>query len=296
MSQNNSEDTPRGGRTRNGKRVPGRVAPVASPASLDLSEITTPTRQRTRDSADRRRIDDVQLDQLADEDAISPVKRLLTPREYEEQLEAAFYDENPGASDSEDEEESGIGVLNQAMLEARQERRSEDPADASAFMDYLLNYTREMAEAEAVESAELGVLSGEASMEEPVLLGAPAGWKKPGPPPDWKPAKARKGQPENFAEVDNPMHCSHSLTKGGTPGVGSVSCFLHYHNTNFYGLARNDFQIANIKKTEWKFPSKSDQAVHRKKVKRAQEGRRVPVVSTTAAPGPYILPDDGNWI
>ena len=85
------------------------------------------------------------------------------------------------------------------------------------------------------------------------------------------------------------MHAAHSLTKGD-----GVACFFHYHNTHFYGLARNDFQIAGIKKQKWCMPSKEEQTVHRRKVKTIYEdysiGRKTlnrsliaPTATTTVA-------------
>jgi len=45
---------------------------------------------------------------------------------------------------------------------------------------------------------------GEEMQNESKIPSAPPGWRCPGAPDDWKPSKSRRGQPEDFASVDNP--------------------------------------------------------------------------------------------
>ena len=37
-----------------------------------------------------------------------------------------------------------------------------------------------------------------------------------------------------------------------------TSCFIHYHNTGFFGLARDDCHITKKSKKQWAFPSSAD--------------------------------------
>ena len=86
----------------------GRGTSYASPAS----DVTRTPRQRPGDVA---RIDALVLSELAVNDS-SPVKRLSAADE-EDELEALAYADNPGAEDSEDEEDL-VGDINLRLLEA----------------------------------------------------------------------------------------------------------------------------------------------------------------------------------
>ena len=107
-------------------------------------------------------------------------------------MDCAAYMENPGASDSEDEDAddfNDVGPINAALLSSRRERaeHGDDSKVADVdFSEYLFNYEQEEEE-KKVSNERLGledVMSGSA-----IIAGAPPGWKPPQIPPDWKPTK-----------------------------------------------------------------------------------------------------------
>ena len=77
------------------------------------------------------------------------------------------------------------------------------------------------------------------------------------------------------------MHC------GKSHGDDSrVPCFYYYHNTQFFGLAKNDFQLAGIKrKRDWTPSNKLRHCDHSKQIKRILTQQTV-VVNTPQDSGP----------
>ena len=68
------------------------------------------------------------------------------------------------------------------------------------------------------------------------------------------------------------MHCAPILTGRGHAGI---PCNVHYHNTSFYGLARNDYRLAGVSaKKDWKQASPSDRQVHYRKIRRVLDTDR----------------------
>lgn len=70
------------------------------------------------------------------------------------------------------------------------------------------------------------------------------------------------------------MHASHSLSNKGDGDDASgpdVACFFHHHNTQYFGLTRNDYKIAGINKVDWKRPSPTQVQEHSRKVRRVLE-------------------------
>ena len=54
---------------------------------------------------------------------------------------------------------------------------------------------------------------------------------------------------------------------------GEIPCFYHYHDTNSFGLARNDWKRSEKtkRKKEWTQPTDADRRAHAKKIKRLME-------------------------
>ena len=68
--------------------------------------------------------------------------------------------------------------------------------------------------------------------------------------------------------------------KEGINAGSKISCFYHYHNTAFFGLAKNDHKLVGIiRKKDWKFPTETTMASHRREIQRLLQ-------PTTAVPGP----------
>ena len=175
---------------------------VVDRSSSPVSAMTTPS---SRSSSNRRRdverINELPLDQLTN-NVFSPVKR-LDPSEEEERYDRAAYDMNPGADDSEDEEEVQICA---AFLKAAADRREHEADNEVVYTDfgeYISSYNEKLIEEAELERQEAEI-GNQPHQEE--LAGAPAGWKKPGPPTGWTPPapKVAKGEPAEFASVDNP--------------------------------------------------------------------------------------------
>ena len=176
------------------------VTGVGGRAASPVSEMTTPssTRRRARDS---ERINATTLDELIRDDTFSPMKRLFAAREEEEQYDRQAYTDNPGAVDSEDEEE--VDICGEFLTAAtdRQQHEEENETVLTDFGDMISMHKEQLAaEQEAIDQ-----LNGAAIFQED-LAGAPVGWKKPGPPNDWVPEepKVEKGKPASFTSVDNP--------------------------------------------------------------------------------------------
>ena len=49
---------------------------------------------------------------------------------------------------------------------------------------------------------------------------------------------------------------------------GAVSCFFHYHNTSYFGLAREDYHMHGIAKKDWRSPTDIAQKEHYKEIRR----------------------------
>lgn len=233
MSTNNGSVTPQGGTRSGGRAVPRQVSRRESPDSAgDLSDMTTPSR-RPRQNNDTERIDELPLAALAaGDDAISPVKR-LSAFEEEETMDAMAYADNPVAADSKDEDEHGMGIINSALLDVKSEQEShaDDSAVAAVdFAEYLESYSWQMQEEEDAKNVHDGLLNAVLGIvdnvmdEDERLPGAPAKWKKPGAPPGWEPRQPRRGQPANFADIDNPGGWSEFTFRpkfNGTNGSGN---------------------------------------------------------------------------
>ena len=228
MSNQASSRTPRGGLRSGATPVPQDVArPLPeSPSSADgVSTLTTPNRshQQRHGARDRERIDDLPLADLAADNPISPLERMDAIQE-EDQYDAVLYQENPGADDSEDEDETGMGVLNAALVDAQAERREETEASAGInFAKYLEDYNRQLQEQK--EEADLANNAAENNNNNDIP-GAPVGWKRPGPKPGWKPLEPKHGQPP-FAEVDNPGGWSEFTYRPKFGGSGGGPYLYH---------------------------------------------------------------------
>jgi len=123
---------------------------------------------------------------------VSPVRRLeaFTMDDLEEMYDFRAYNDNAGASDSEDEDEDAAAfrMMRQANLE--HSLYAEDSlAAVSDDCDFHATIVDEPP----------------AAQEQPMLYGAPIGWKFPQPPDSWKAWKVdtEKGEP-SFKDVDNP--------------------------------------------------------------------------------------------
>jgi len=127
---------------------------------------------------------------------MSPVKRCGCPPEKEEsEYDQQCQEDNPDASDSEEEGDE-VGI---AAAEASSERfKDTDVAVKVEWCDYVSGYMHDREDRrENNDNKEDNVIE---------ILGAPKGWKKPAAPDKWKPNKPRTkaGEPSTFAAVDNP--------------------------------------------------------------------------------------------
>ena len=65
------------------------------------------------------------------------------------------------------------------------------------------------------------------------------------------------------------VHPSPNLSGVGESGV---PCYIHYHNTTFFGLARSDYKLAGVSsKKDWKSSSKQAKEIHYRKIRRVLE-------------------------
>jgi len=162
-----------------------------TPASTLTRENETPINpERQRAVEDVAAVNLLGLAAIGNNDS-SPVRRL--DREFED-FEVVYdqraYDENAGASDSEDDD--SIGVAMDDLLD-RQQHLAESLA---ALVDDI----------EAIGET---VNNNNNATAAPVctLLGAPAGWIPPCAPDGWKPEARVRNQPE-FKDIDNPGNWS----------------------------------------------------------------------------------------
>jgi len=165
----------------------------ATPGSTLTQENETPIDPRRQEQVDDiAAVNLVGLAALGDPtNETTPVRRL--DREFED-FEVVFdqraYDENAGASDSEDED--SIGVPMEDLLD-RQQHLAESLAalvdDMEAIGETINNH------------------NNEAAVPACTLSGAPAGWMPPSAPEGWKPETRVSKQPA-FKDIDNPGNWS----------------------------------------------------------------------------------------
>lgn len=85
----------------------------------------------------------------------------------------------------------------------------------------------------------------------------------------------------------------HPFVKKEAP-EDSCPCFLHHHNTSFYGLSKNDHRLnQNKRKADWSFPTSSDRRRHAKEVRRILRPltTAAPSISGAGAVGPPVDPN-----
>ena len=183
-----------------GRSLPGSVRRGASPESTLTPSSSRCTHQKTAEErADIACVNSFLLSDLADI-VLSPVKR-MDPLSKEELYDKQAYKDNPGASDSEDEDEVERD-LGAAFLEASNDRDKFDNENQAALLgatDLLETYNKELTREEEAEK-----------VFQESIPGAPPGWHHPGPPTDWvvSDPKVTKGEPDAFDKVDNPGNWS----------------------------------------------------------------------------------------
>mgnify|MGYP007080237708 CR=1 FL=1 len=185
--------------TRSGTRSSPRHHATPVPPHVDVGNNAngTPLSSVTRPSTDVQRRLEVAIDadpaiNVGVDSPVSPVRRLeaFTMDDLEEMYDFRAYNDNAGASDSEDEDEDAAAfrMMRQANLE--HSLYAEDSlAAVSDDCDFHATIVDEPP----------------AAQEQPMLYGAPIGWKFPQPPDSWKAWKVdtEKGEP-SFKDVDNP--------------------------------------------------------------------------------------------
>jgi len=62
-----------------------------------------------------------------------------------------------------------------------------------------------------------------------------------------------------------------------------IACFYHYHNTSFFGLAKNDHKLLGKRNCDFEFPTQEATLDHRKEIKKILH----PVVVPPTAPLPW---------
>jgi len=72
----------------------------------------------------------------------------------------------------------------------------------------------------------------------------------------------------------------HTANKTSTP------CFFHYHNTSFFGLAKNDHCLIGKRKRDYSFPTEEEMIEHRKITKNILQPRVVPLPTAPKAKTP----------
>jgi hypothetical protein len=168
---------------------------VDSPAVSGVTDAypSTPSTRGRRE--DVGRVNDQTLADLVD-NPITPVRRMRAA-EAEDLMDEMAMELNPGAPDSDDEEEDANdadalgGLLAGATIAAEGERTEHEAENAVALENEFIVGLRNS----------FGL--------EVDIQGAPPGWKRPGPPDDWTRTapKVDKGEPP-FEEVDNPGNWS----------------------------------------------------------------------------------------
>ena len=160
-----------------------------------MSEITdenlrTPSQRRS----DINRVNAETLAGLCTDNPISPVRRLDDYLDEEREHDINAYVANPGAEDSEDEEEIAAPLTDAAV--DRQEHIMDEVAVETS--DYVPP-EKNGASIDDEDDAMINVSNNA------TISGAPYGWKVPGPPANWKPNEpnTEAGEPP-FEDVDNP--------------------------------------------------------------------------------------------
>lgn len=187
MAANNNTNNDGGG----GGSVPRhlRMEPH-SPESGVSSFLSTPSTSQTQ----RRNLERVNAATLADLAADTPITpvRLMHIADEEERLDELAIENNPGADDSEDEDDTDPNTGNNlaaAFNAAALDRTEHDIDNATALEDAFV----------------IGLLEDFGLRTQPAIPGAPLGWKPPSAPDGWqRPApKTARGEPE-FDTLDNP--------------------------------------------------------------------------------------------
>ena len=118
------------------------------------------------------------------------------PLDEEEAYDNGCYNENGGASDSEDEPDSDIRVHETERMADRHITEEDHRVAQTLLEDFI------------------AALNEPEEEEEPWCHGAPPGWKPVAAPENWQPAapKVNKGEPESFDLIDNPGDwCSYTF-------------------------------------------------------------------------------------
>ena len=229
MSSNNNGSRS----TRSSNGAPSIVVRGDSPA---VSELTTPsaTSRRQQSASSVRRIENVTLGDMAlddDDQPCSPVRRLiLSPEEEEVAWEITNRADNPGADDSDEEEEVVLGV---AATEADIERGQHDEDVKRAvgiedsWADYISSYQDEM----ELEREHQRLLRELAAGGVVAIAGAPSGWIPPAAPDDWtpNPVKVAKKEPNvPFESIDNPGNWSPYVFRARFGGKGGHGDYVEH--------------------------------------------------------------------
>jgi len=51
----------------------------------------------------------------------------------------------------------------------------------------------------------------------------------------------------------------------------NTSCFMHFHDTGFFGLARDDCKVIHKRQRDWSFPSQEERKDNSNQLKRMQK-------------------------
>ena len=52
-----------------------------------------------------------------------------------------------------------------------------------------------------------------------------------------------------------------------------TSCFIHYHNTGFFGLARDDCKIVRRRQRDWTFPTTQQRKLNTAEMKKIHNNK-----------------------
>ena len=213
----------------------------------------TPSSMRShrRNKEDIARVNSFLLTDLAD-NLLSPVKR-MDPLFEEEAYDKQAYDDNPGASDSEDEDEveRDLGAAFTEAANDREEFDSENNAALCNAADLMETYNEELAR-----------FNGQLAYHVCMLCTGPDG---------------KKGV------------AVHPFVKKGVEGDGECPCFIHHHNTAFFGLSKNDHKLSGTKrKKDWAPPTNEDIMDHAKEIRRVLENTPEPPGVSATTPMPLL--------
>ena len=73
----------------------------------------------------------------------------------------------------------------------------------------------------------------------------------------------------------------HAAPTTGNRKADHVSCFFHYHNTSYFGLAREDYHMHGIAKKDWSPTDEDKQRDHYKEIRRVLELPSGPLLNST---------------